>query len=55
MPTISFKIQSSSKFLQVDFGAVASILEAGFIRLRKYLPNVKEVVLITDNDGCHQS
>ena len=35
--------------------AVASLLEAGFIRLRNDLPVLEEVVLVSDKAGCYQN
>ena len=38
-----------------DFMAVASLLEAGFMRLKNDLPVLEEVVLVCDNAGSYQN
>lgn len=40
---------------QQDVTAVASILEAGIMRLKKDLPNVTEIILLSDNAACYQN
>lgn len=45
-------VQGDSK---QDVFAVASILEAAFMRLKQHIPENTEVVLLSDNAGCYQN
>jgi hypothetical protein len=38
-----------------DMWSIASLIEAIMMRIRRDLPHVKDIVLVSDNSGCYQS